>query len=157
MANAEYRSRTNYFRVRNLKEFTDDLERYGIDYGNWGSQSDVIIDNSPHNKPANAIALFTYDFWPMFDEEMVADRLELNDGEPVPQEYESIEDLITAHLEETDVAIIMGIGMEKMRYLDGYAVAVNATGQKRALRLDDIYDLAKEIAPQKNTVTQALY
>ena len=51
----------------------------------------------------------------------------------------------------------MGIGMEKMRYLDGYAVAINTTGQKRALRLDDIYDLAKEIAPQKSTVTQALY
>lgn len=82
---------------------------------------------------------------------------DLDDDITIPTEHEAIEDLIAAHLVETDVAVIIGIGHEKMRYLDGYAVAINARGEQRAVRLDDIYGLAEEISTDGTPVTAASY
>lgn len=149
--------RTNYFRVQDLDAFKADLENHAIDYRGWNDRvyTGVILDEDDNNKPQGAIALFAEDGWPSFDPDQIADKLELEEFET---DYEGIEDLIAAHLVPTDVAVVMGAGAEKQRYVNGYAIAVNSTGQRRQIVLSDIYDLAKEIAPQTGaSITLAEY
>lgn len=47
--------------------------------------------------------------------------------------------------EPGNVAIYMEAGAEKMRFVKGYAAAVNAKGEVREVSLGDILNLAKEI------------
>lgn len=155
---AEYVStdRTNYFRVRDIDAFKADLANHGISHRDWNDHhyADVILDESSDNLPQGAIALFAEDGWPSFDPQ-IADELQLEEFET---EYEGIEDLIAAHLVPTDVAIVMGAGAEKQRYIDGYAIAVNATGQTREITLSSIYSLAEEIKPEDGApITLAQY
>lgn len=152
-------SRTNYFRVKDLEAFKKDLAIHGIKPDAWGDRgAEFILDDNPDNQPAGSIALFSYGFWPSFDEDAVADRLDLDaEEDEIPQEHESIEDLIAAHLIDTDVAILQGISFEKMRYINGYAVAVNARGEKKSLHLHDIYTLAEQLATTGTEITDATY
>lgn len=48
------------------------------------------------------------------------------------------------HLAEGEVAILEEVGAEKLRYLVGYAVAVNHRGEKLAVSIDDIYEKVRE-------------
>lgn len=50
---------------------------------------------------------------------------------------------LSTHLTDGEVAIVMEIGAEKMRYLQGFAEAVNSKGETAIVTLDDIYDKAK--------------
>jgi hypothetical protein len=43
-----------------------------------------------------------------------------------------------------EVAVVMEVGSEKMRYLVGYAAAVNARGQRIQIALSDIYRRCQE-------------
>lgn len=138
-------ARTNYFRVKDLWAFKADLRRYGITPGGWNEHNDLIIDDDVCNSPRGSIALFCYNSWPMLDEDSTAMRLDIEDPDtPVPSDYDGLEDLIAAHLVDTDVAVLMSVGVERVRYLTGSAVAVNSRGEKRTVLLDDIYDLAEK-------------
>lgn len=118
--------------------------------------AELVLDVSAENTPAGSIALFSYGFWPSFYEDIVADRLEIEDDQTVVlQEYQSIEDLVAAHLVETDVAVFIGFSVEKMRYIDGHALAVNARGERRTIDLQNIYGLAEEIATEGTPVSHA--
>ncbi len=108
--------------------------KYGIepdDMNNLGYGADFAIDQSTTNKPDGAIALFSDGGWPSLDEEIVADRLELEDDEPAPAEHASVVDLVGSHLIEGEVAIFMEVGFEKMRVFGGTAIAINSAGETR--------------------------
>lgn len=64
--------------------------------------------------------------------------------------------LVAPHLEDGEVAIFMEVGAEKLRYLIGYAIAVNNKGEKLVVALDDIYKLAEKLAPGKE-ITKVQY
>jgi len=57
-----------------------------------------------------------------------------------------MEELAT-HLADGWVATVREIGYEKMRYLVGYTVAINAAGETLEVSLDDIYEAAKRLGP----------
>jgi len=46
---------------------------------------------------------------------------------------------LAGHLAEGEVAVLEEVGAERLRYLVGYAVAVNHRGEKLAVSIDDIY------------------
>ena len=48
-------------------------------------------------------------------------------------------DELTKHIVPGDVAILMEIGYEKMRYLNGAALAVSSKGIEKNLNIHDIY------------------
>jgi hypothetical protein len=52
---------------------------------------------------------------------------------------------LSTHLAPGWVAIVREIGYEKMRYLVGYTIAVNAAGRSIQVSLDDIYEKAKRL------------
>lgn len=51
---------------------------------------------------------------------------------------------LAGHLAEGEVAVLQEAGAEKLRYLVGYAVAVNHRGEKLAVSIDDVYEKVRE-------------
>ena len=49
---------------------------------------------------------------------------------------------LAEHLKDGEVAVLMEAGAEKLRYISGWAVAVNHLGETVHVSLDGIYDLA---------------
>jgi hypothetical protein len=63
---------------------------------------------------------------------------------------------IAPHLHDDDVCVLMEVGYEKLRYLVGIAIAVNAKGEERVINLDDIYTKAvEELGADKTRVAQS--
>ena len=158
-------ARTNAFVVKDLAALEADLAVYGLSISEEDWKSDMIVLKSRDPSKPNEIKLLSYGGWPPMDEDSVASRLgldlDLDYGEhydvPVPSEFDSLHQLIGSHLVEGQVAVFVEVGQEKMRYLGGTAVAVNAAGETRRVDLDDIYDLAKEIAPEGASIPHASY
>jgi hypothetical protein len=75
-----------------------------------------------------------------------------------PDTYDSIEldwaGIFKRNLVDNQVAIIMGAGAEKLRYINGWAEAYNNKGEKRVINLGDIYKLAEELGSE---ITRAEY
>lgn len=166
MANYTEQGRTNYFRVKDLDAFKAELRTYGIEPASWEEANDygseLVLDAGVNNKPEGAIALFSYGMWPSFDEYATASRLGVDiddeaDESGIPCDYDSLLMLVAGHLVDGEVAVFMEVGFEKMRYLAGTAVAVNAIGDTRRIDLDEIYDLAKELATKGTVITRAEY
>ena len=166
MANYTEQGRTNYFRVKDLAVFKAELRAYGIEPASWEEAnsygSEFVLHAGVNNKPEGAIALFSYGMWPSFDEYATASRLDVciddeADESGIPCNYDSLLMLVADHLVDGEVAIFMEVGFEKMRYLTGTAVAVNAIGDTRHIDLNSIYELAKELAPEGTTITTAEY
>ena len=65
-------------------------------------------------------------------------------------EFDLLEEL-APHLAKDEVAIIMESGAEKLRYVVGYAGAINYRGERVDISLDAIYNLAKKLG--KNITT----
>jgi hypothetical protein len=63
-------------------------------------------------------------------------------GEYVEIDWEGI---FSQHLQDGSVAIIMGAGAEKLRYIHGYAVAFNNKGETEQVHLVDIYKIAEKL------------
>lgn len=51
---------------------------------------------------------------------------------------------LSTHLMDGEVALIMASGHEGLRYVSGYAVAVDSRGNSACIELNDIYRLAEE-------------
>lgn len=51
---------------------------------------------------------------------------------------------LSEHLAEGEVAILQEVGSEKLRYLVGYAVAVNHKGETLSVSIDEIYQMVQE-------------
>jgi hypothetical protein len=60
---------------------------------------------------------------------------------------------LSDHLEEGWVAIVQEIGSERLRYLNGYAFAVNWMGTFRSISIEDIKDQARQIGEHVESPT----
>jgi hypothetical protein len=128
MANYNAAARSNYFKVKDAEAFKAEMAAItGIVV--WEGQSEV-------RKGMFAVASDDPDTgcWPSYyyDEE-------LDDDVDV-----DLFGMVAEHLEEGQVAVFMEAGAEKLRYVSGYAVAVNWEGEQVYVSLNDIYNLAKE-------------
>jgi len=119
-------ARSNYFLVKDIDAFKQELEPI--------KSLDIKIekrDNKDYvcllNENENGFP------WDAYDDIL---------GEYVELDWEGI---FSRHLQDDSVAIIMGAGSEKLRYIHGYAIAFNNKGETKVLHLTDIYNLAKEL------------
>ncbi len=119
MANYTAQFRSNYFWVKDDKAFLA-----------WVASLPGIeaLRHDP-SREVTPFALFADDGIPSFD---------TND-----QEVHFSTDL-APHLVEDQVAILIEIGNEKLRYLIGHATAVHSSGRSIAISLNDIYREANE-------------
>jgi hypothetical protein len=119
-------ARTNYFLVKDIEAFKNRLELFTA-LEVWVEKMDgkdyVCLINSNENG-------FPFD---VYDDIL---------GEYIEIDWEGI---FSEHLQDDSVAIIMGAGAEKLRYIHGYAVAFNNKGETRQIHLVDIYKIAEEL------------
>jgi hypothetical protein len=65
---------------------------------------------------------------------------------------------LAQHLPKGEVAVLMEIGAEKLRYLTGIAIAVNYKGRATVVSLDDVYRKAAcTFRVPESKITQAAY
>ena len=132
MANYYSSARTNYFRVKDVDAFNTWIKEFENGYG-----VEVVSKEDT--------------FAILFDGESGVPNSREVDGD-----YDHLDfiDELSQHLADDEVAILHESGAEKLRYINGFAIAINNKAERRTISLDDIYTLAKELG--KN-VTLAQY
>lgn len=119
MANWYGTARSNYFKVK-------DAEAFKV----WAAQFDAI--ELWDDERGFGLGDTDEGYWPssVYNDETGEDR-----------DIDFVHEL-SEHLTEDSVAVLMSAGAEKLRYITGYAVAVNHKGELVEVSLDDIYELA---------------
>lgn len=129
MANYEGVARTNYFRVKVEQKFRD-----------WAKKRQCDIAEGRGNQKGT-FAIFPNDYH----------EGSFLDWDPETEEHIDIMDELADHLADGSVAIIMESGHEKLRYISGYAEAINNKKERVLVGLRDIYNkadcLGTEILP----------
>jgi len=138
MANYYASCRTNYFEVKDSEKFLEAMDNIpGIVVDTDDGHLFYILGDDPDGAG-----------WPAwgYDEEM-------------GNEYEiDLPVIVSEHLADDSVAIFMEVGSEKLRFIIGWALAVNNKGETRLINLSDIYDIAKaELTNKPDRVTVAEY
>lgn len=117
--------RSNYFAVHDAAAFEAFCERHDLE---------PITDNSA---PARRGFLSPREvmFSPDLEDAFGSEPEERSGGGDWLQS-------LAEHIAGDDVAVVMQIGSDKMRFLAGHAWAVNGQGQAQELDLDEIYNRA---------------
>ncbi len=136
MANYYASARSNEFRVKDVDAFAEALSNYEI--GMW-------VDDLA----AGLVSIYSQDSdgagWPSWV------YVELPEDAPEDAEEMVEVDLakiVAPHLVDGSVAIFFEVGAEKLRYINGTALAVNAAGETRFLSLDHMFNTAKELGSE---------
>ena len=142
MANYYATARSNYFAVKNEDAFRQWADLLGL----------KIMEPTHKDKAADGIRRFAITpgdhtdngGWPdsHYDEE--TDELEDVD----------VQEQLAAHLADDEVAVLIQVGSEKLRYVDGSAVALNSRGESVSIDLWYIYELARTLG---GNLTRAEY
>ena len=116
-------SRSNYFRVKDRELFMT-----------WAEEIDDL--EILHAKDGVvAITGQFYGGWP----HVRGDNYE---------DFDLVEEL-AQHLADGEIAVLVEAGAEKLRYITGEAIAVNSKGERVALSLGHIYELAEQAFGQR--------
>ncbi len=119
-------ARTNYFRVKDVEKFYKWAEALQLRARTGKDSRVALFSETPLGGWPNSIYNAQTDDDENFD----------------------IFQAVAHHLQEGSVAVFMEIGAEKMCYLTGHAIAVNAQGETAAIMLSDIYELAKPLGTE---------
>ena len=136
MANWYGSSRSNYFRVKDPDAFL-----------RWAKERGLGIFTN--ERDAGLFAIYggeTTDdgSWPSYD---------MEDDTEIDLVAE-----LARHLSKGQIAVLVEVGAEKLRYLAGVAIAINPKGRVTELRLSDIYRQAARIFRIPETeITRAEY
>lgn len=122
MANYSGSARTNYFSVRDADAFRSFAAKYRLEV----IERDGLFGLLPGGWTDDGT-------FPSYDPDM---EEETGDGA-----IDFIQ-LLSGHLAEGSVAVIMEVGAERLRYLGGNAIAVDHTGRTVSVNLAEIYDRA---------------
>lgn len=66
-------------------------------------------------------------------------------------------DEVAGHLADSEVMIVMGSGSDGVKYIVGYAIAINNRKERREVDLDDIYGLAEQLMKKPKCITRMEY
>ena len=128
MANYGGFGRTNYFRVKDVEAFETAAEPFGAVHRRDDGLVTVLATNESGD-------------FSSYDDETDEER--------------DLADILSDHLGDGEVAVLMSVGAEKLRYTEGWAVAVHSSGERVELSLNDIYAEAQETFPDAS-ITQAV-
>ncbi len=116
MANWYGTSRSNYFKVKDGGAFREWAERRNLE----------VLEDRRGLLGVAPSSMSEDGSWPSYDDD---------DDCEIDFQAELIE-----HLAEGQVAILMTIGAEKLRYLTGFSVALAWDGRRMSVDIADIYD-----------------
>lgn len=123
MANYYQHARSNYFRVKNPEEFRESCERWEVEVAEKNGR----------------FAFYTEEDCPWY--------IHIRYGWDCPATVDGGPEFLaelTDQLADGEVAILMAIGWEAVRFLNGSAVALSPGREPLVVDLDDIYSLAAE-------------
>lgn len=129
MGNYTEQARSNYFKVKDLEKFKSFLNKYYL----------LLIKQ----KGTELVGFIAQDGIPSWNKE-------------TDEELDFL-DLLSKHLVKDEVAIIIGNGEEDMKYLTGFACAVNSKGKEKMISLYDIHEQAKKLTKTPDNITLAEY
>lgn len=136
MANWYGSSRSNYFRVKDCDAFLKWTEKRGLGVFKNSEDAALFAIHSGDSTDSGS--------WPSYDLES-------------DTEIDLVAEL-AQHLPKRQIAVLMEIGAEKLRYLTGIAIAVNHRGRAAVVSLDDVYrKAARTFHVPENEITQAAY
>jgi len=135
MANYYEQARSSYFRVNDKEAFRAFLERFG-------GAVEMIEDDK------GRVGFLA--------QEGIPSTCMLADDGKEPEEVDFVSEL-AAYLADNEVAVVMANGYEKMRYLVGYAIAINNKKERREVDLAGIYELASQLTKKPKRITRAEY
>lgn len=141
MANYYGQERTNYFKVKDVEKFKAWADQFGLE----------IIETKEQQEPFETL----YGLLPdtSNDDDGCFSIWNEDDGERI----EFIDEL-SKHLTEGEIAIVVGSGAEKLRYISGYATAVNHAGEQVGISINDIYAKAADFFGKPvDRITRAEY
>ena len=139
MANFYAHARSNYFEVKDMDAFEKEMATLpDITVINQGDLVGVMVDNGD----SGCFPSWRYD--------------ENGDVEMEDEEIDIVE-IVAGHLAEGAVAIFMEVGAEKMRYISGWAEAINSRYDRKTISLNDIYDAAAGMTTSMKGITRAEY
>lgn len=136
MANYYETARTNYFRVKDEAAFRAFM--------------DTVPGSEVHGsstKPGMFCVLFTEDG---------VSSSRFNEETEDWDEFDFMEEL-APHLADKSIAVLEATGAEKLRYVCGYAVAINNKGERISININEIYKLATEEFGSDTEITEACY
>lgn len=134
MANYIASARSNYFKVKDKDAFLEAMERV----------PDVLVEYGNDDTVVLTVQNSDWGGWPSYY---------YNDEDDIEEEDFDIAELVSEHLKDDSVAIFMEVGAEKLRYVVGYAVAINSKGEREQVSLMDIYELAAGLTNKPENVT----
>jgi len=114
MANYIGKARSNYIRVKDVMAFNE-----------WADQFDLKVGSDDDGR----VCVLSDEQWP-----------DMNSN----GEYVDFVKALSTHLVEDEVAILMEVGSEKLRYVYGQAQAVDHKGHTLEINLNDIYKLVEQ-------------
>lgn len=136
MANWYGTAHSNYFRVKEPNAFVQWTEQHGLGVFRSERGPDVFAIHPGNDSDSGG--------WPSYDME--------ND-----EELNLVAEL-ARHLAPGQVAILLEVGAEKLRYLTGQAIAVNASGHVAEVTLQGIYrKAARAFHIPESEITHAEY
>jgi hypothetical protein len=136
MANYLGQGRTNYFRVKDPEAFTNEFASYDVEIITSVGDGETLYGFLDNSLDGGGFS------WSLYDDET--------------EEFTDIDylDAVSKHLADGEVCVLIEVGWEKYRYLNGIARAVNSKGEQREVSLTDIYKQAEELG---SNITQAFY
>ena len=136
MANWYGTARSNYFRVKDKDAFLKWADGRGLGVFKNEESADLFAIYGGESTDDGS--------WPSYDVES-------------DTEIDLVAEL-AQHLPNGQIAVLMEIGAEKLRYLTGVAIAVNHKGRVVELTLSDIYRKAsRAFQIPENEITHATY
>jgi hypothetical protein len=135
MANYYASCRSNYFAVKSeeaFREWADTVPDIEI---HFNSEKFCLLGNNADGAG-----------WPSY-----------RCSEDSEDEDFDLEQELSEHLAEGEVAVLMEVGAEKLRYLVGYATAVSWTGEVGRISIDDVYAKAAGAFVGCNPISDCSY
>lgn len=136
MANWYGTARSNYFRVKDKDAFLKWADGRGLGVFKHEDRADLFAIHGGESTDDGS--------WPSYDVE----------GDT---EIDLVAEL-AQHLPKGQIAVLMEIGAEKLRYLTGVAIGINHKGRVVELTLSDIYrKAARTFRVAESEINQATY
>ncbi len=123
--------RSNYFRVKDIDAFKALCRLWSVDF----IDKKPVCGCKPEDILVGLLANSGFSLYRSADDPENEDNMLEYDFDAFLQE-------LAAHLMEEEVAVMMESGYEGMRYVSGFAIAVNSKGEKESIYIEDIYEKA---------------
>lgn len=127
MANYYANARTNYFKVKDIEAFKNEVANYPLEVASRGDNPELVALFITEGDEDGSFPWCDY-----YTEDADGDEIDWTA-------------IFARHLQENSVAIIQEVGNEKLRYFGGMAVAINSKGEEIVININSIFEQAKTL------------